>query len=54
MTVAEIKKLSGGEGIGYHFYQESDSGDVPFGDSEAVDLTQRPHFYSVPPATMRG
>lgn len=53
MTVGEIKKLAN-ESYSYQFYEEREGEQTYYGDSEAVDLTQRPHFYAVPPATMFG
>jgi hypothetical protein len=53
MTIAELKKLAN-TNAGYQFYEEREGGDVPWSDGQSVDLTQRPHFYAVPPATMRG
>jgi len=40
----------------YQLYLESkdNSPDIALGHGEAVDLTQEPHFYAVPPATIWG
>ena len=53
MTVGEIKKLAD-ESYGYQFFEERAGEQIYFGDSEAIDLTRAPHFFAVPPATMRG
>jgi hypothetical protein len=50
MTVAEIKEMVLCS-PSYQFYEERDENNIAFSDGEAVPLTDRPHFYSVPPAT---
>jgi len=54
MTVIEIKALADSSS-GYHFFQEREGAPaIYYSDGESVDLTQRPHFFAVPPATMFG
>lgn len=50
MLVMELLKLVDGNPT-YHFYEERDGRDIYFSHAEAVDLTRRPHFFSLPPAT---
>lgn len=53
MTAAEIKRLAD-TSSGYQFFEERDGKCTYYSDGQAVDLTNRPHFFAVPPATMRG
>lgn len=53
MTIFQLKKLLGSPVL-YPVFEEREGGDIARSDSATVDLTQQPHFYSVPPATMWG
>lgn len=54
MLVHELLTLVDGSTT-YQFYMEVSGGEgVPLSHGNAVDLTQEPHFYSVPPATYYG
>ena len=53
MPVAEIKRM-GDCNSGYQFFEERDGEDIYYSDSQSVDLTNRPHFHAIPPATMFG
>ena len=52
MQAFEIKKLADAS-AGYQIFEERGDKQIYYGDSESVDLTQGPHFFAVPPATMR-
>jgi hypothetical protein len=51
MTVAELLKLVNGVSTYYFYMEVPGREDVPLSHHNAVDLTQEPHFYSIPPAT---
>lgn len=50
MLVMELLKLVDGN-TQYLFHEDRDGKEIYFSHAEAVDLTRRPHFFSVPPAT---
>jgi hypothetical protein len=50
MMVAELKAMVLCTPT-YQLHEERDGKAYYYSDGEAVDLTRRPHFYSVPPAT---
>lgn len=52
-TIAELKAMANAT-PNYDTYKDmfGKGRDVAFGEGEAVDLTEEPHFYTVPPATM--
>ena len=54
MTIADIKKMVDAV-PGYQVFRERPGDtDLGIGDSESVDLTNEPHFWAAPPATMWG
>ncbi len=53
MPMVDLKRLANVP-YEYQAFEEREGGDVYFGDSEAVDLTQGSHFWAAPPATMFG
>lgn len=54
MTVTDIKKMVNAS-TGHHFFQERNGlPDLAWGDSEVVDLTHEPRFWSAPVGTMWG
>lgn len=50
MLVADLKRMVLCT-VAYPLYEERDMADVFHSDGVSVDLTRKPHFYSVPPAT---
>jgi hypothetical protein len=50
MLVWELKRFVRATNM-YPLYQQHAGGDVGLNDGQAVDLTQEPRFYSLPPAT---
>lgn len=52
--IAELKRMANAT-PNYHTYRDmfGKGRDIGFGEGEAVDLAGEPHFYTVPPATMR-
>lgn len=50
MLVAELIAMTGAS-PSYSFEGERNGERVPFAHGNAVDLTQEPHFFTVPPAT---
>jgi hypothetical protein len=53
MTVAALKKMANTNPT-YYAYEEREGADIALSDAQAVDLTRRPRFYAIPPATMFG
>lgn len=55
MTCGELITLAGVSPTNFVFREmPGDKPDIPISHSEVVNLTDEPHFYSVPPATMWG
>lgn len=50
MTGGELKKLANAPAHTFLF-EERRGGDIAWGDGVSVDLTQKPHFYTLIPAT---
>lgn len=50
MTMGDVVKMVDGN-TRYHVFEEREGGDIPWGHGVAVDLTNTPRFYTVPPAT---
>lgn len=50
MTVGELKRIVICTPI-YHLYEDRDGEHIFHCDGVAVDLTRKPHFFSIPPAT---
>jgi hypothetical protein len=50
MLVAELLQLVGGNPM-YYFHEDRGGKQIDYSQGQAVDLTRRPHFFSVPPAT---
>jgi hypothetical protein len=50
VPLAEVKHLAEASAF-YQVCEERDGEDIYRSDSESVDLTHEPHFFSFPPAT---
>lgn len=51
MKIIEIVKMVDASTI-YQVYEDRDGHEIPWSHGASVDLTQEPHFFALPPATM--